>query len=83
MNARKIATSIPAEQYEALERERRRLKLKRSEAVQLALDLWLSTQATDARIAQYVRAYTRHPEDAKESKAYVGAWAHGQTPEDW
>ena len=83
MTARKIATSISAEQYQALERERRRLKLKRSEAVQLALELWLTAQSTDAKVAQYIRAYARHPEDAKEARAMVVAWAHGQPSEDW
>ena len=83
MNARKIATSISAQLYQALERERRRLKLKRSEAVQLALELWLTTQTADAKVAQYIRAYTRHPEDGKEGKAFVSAWAQGQPLEDW
>jgi hypothetical protein len=83
MTARKIATSIPAEQYQSLERERRRLKLNRSQAVQLALELWLNVQTSDARVAQYIRAYTRHPEDAKEGKALAAAWAQGQAAEDW
>jgi hypothetical protein len=83
MTARKIATSISAEQYRALERQRRRLKLKRSEVVQLALELWLTSQSTDAKVAQYIRAYTRHPEDIKDAKAMVTAWAAGQSAEDW
>jgi metal-responsive CopG/Arc/MetJ family transcriptional regulator len=83
MTAKKIATSISAQQYQALERQRRRLKLKRSEVVQLALKLWLSTQRTDAKVAQYIRAYTRHPEDQKDAKAMVAAWAEGQSAEDW
>lgn len=83
MNARKIATSVSSLQYENVERERRRLKLKRSQVVQQALDLWLTTQRDDARVAQYIRAYTRHPEDLREGKAFVSAWAQGQGPEDW
>ena len=82
MNARKIATSIPAEQYQALERARRRLKLKRSEAVQRALDLWLAAHERDARVEQYIRAYLRHPEDAEQG-AYARAWAKGLPREDW
>ena len=83
MNARKIATSIPAEQYRALERTRRKLKLNRSEAVQRALDLWLATQNVDARVERYLRAYLAKPEDAAETRAYVKAWAAGQQHEDW
>ena len=83
MNAIKIATSIPGEQYRALERTRRRLKLNRSEAVQRALSLWLTSQNADARVEQYVRAYLTHPEDAAEGDGYVEAWAAGQPPEEW
>ena len=83
MNAKKIATSIPGEQYRDLERVRRRLRLKRSEAVQSALELWLAAQERDSRVEQYVRAYQVHPEDAKEGKAYATAWASGQDHEDW
>jgi hypothetical protein len=83
MNAKKIATSVPAEQYRALERTRRKLKLNRSEAVQSALDLWLSAHQKDARVETYVRAYLAHPEDAEERRAYAKAWATGQAGEDW
>ena len=83
MNAKKIATSVPAEQYEALENLRRRLKLKRSEAVQQALDLWLSSRERDERVAQYVRGYASHPDDPKAAHAYAKAWAMGHEAEDW
>jgi metal-responsive CopG/Arc/MetJ family transcriptional regulator len=83
MNARKIATSIPAEQYRALERERRRLKLKRSEVVQRALALWLSARQQEARVRQYIQAYMTHPEDEKEGRAFVAAWVADQAAEDW
>lgn len=83
MNARKIATSIPAEQYRALERTRRKLKLNRSQAVQQALSFWLTSQHVDVRLEQYVRAYLAHPEDAAEGEAYVDAWVTGLAPEDW
>jgi hypothetical protein len=83
MNAKKIATSIPGEQYRDLERVRRRLKLKRSEAVQHALKLWLAAQEPDARVEQYVRAYQSHPEDAEGTDSYVAAWSNGLAEEDW
>ena len=83
MNARKIATSVPARQYEALERARRKLKLNRSEAVQRALDLWLASHEADTRVEQYVKAYLAHPEDARESAAYVKAWSKDLPPEAW
>jgi metal-responsive CopG/Arc/MetJ family transcriptional regulator len=83
MNAKKIATSVPAAQYEALERTRRRLHLRRSEAVQEALAQWLSTREHDARVDQYIRGYLNHPEDAREARAFAKAWADGLEHEDW
>ena len=83
MTSKKIATSIPSEQYRALERTRRNLKLNRSEAVQRALGLWLASQETDARIEQYVRGYLSKPEDAAAGTAYVSAWASGLASEEW
>jgi metal-responsive CopG/Arc/MetJ family transcriptional regulator len=82
MTARKIATSIPEEQYRALERARRSLKLNRSEAVQRAIDVWLAAQRDDARVEQYIRAYLAKPEDAAEGDAYVQAWASDLSPEE-
>ena len=83
MNAMKIATSVRADQYHALERARRRLKLRRSEAVQQALDLWLSSRERDERVEQYVRGYVNHPDDPREARAYARAWAEGHEAEDW
>jgi metal-responsive CopG/Arc/MetJ family transcriptional regulator len=83
MNARKIATSLPAEQFDALERMRKRLNLRRSEAVQEALALWLSSHEQDARIEQYIRGYLSQPDDAREGDAYTEAWADGLEPEKW
>jgi len=83
MNARKIATSVPAEQFAALERCRRRLRLKRSQAVQEALALWLATRDQDERVARYIRGYLAHPDDARRARAVVRAWATGLEREDW
>lgn len=83
MTVRKIATSIPAEQYRALERVRRVRKLNRSQAVQRALELWLASQAEDPRVQQYIRAYSQHPEDTAEARAFAEAWAKGQPKEEW
>lgn len=83
MNAKKIATSVPGNQYEALERLRKRLRLGRSEAVQEALSLWIAAREGDERITQYVRGYVDHPDDAKEAKVLAQAWAGGLEAEDW
>ena len=83
MYAKKVATSIRGDQYEALERVRRRLKLRRSQAVQQALDLWLTSRERDQRIEQYVRGYASQPDDPRDAHAYAEAWAKGHEGEDW
>ena len=83
MNAKKIATSLPAAQFDALERARRRLKMRRSEAVQAALAMWLAAHEGDSRVEQYLRGYAAHPDDPREARAMTRAWAQGLEPEDW
>jgi metal-responsive CopG/Arc/MetJ family transcriptional regulator len=83
MNAKKIAASLPGEQFQAVERLRRRLHLKRSEAIQEALALWLRAREGDERVAQYIRGYARQPDDSREGRAFTQAWAKGIESEDW
>ena len=83
MTARKIATSLPSAQYIALERVRKRLRLKRSEAVQEALALWLAAREGDDRVTQYVLGYADQSDDPREARAMVDAWAKGLAAEDW
>lgn len=83
MNARKLSASLPDEQYRRVERTRKKLRLGRSEAVQEALALWLSTHQQDERIAQYVAGYVRVPEDEAEGRAMAATSAAGMEPEDW
>lgn len=83
MNAKKIATSVPGEQYAALERLRKRLRMGRSEAVQEALALWIAAREGDERITQYVRGYVAQPDDAREAHALAEAWGRGLEAEEW
>ena len=83
MSSVKIATSVPAEQFRALEEVRQRLGLKRSAAVQEALALWLATKASGENVASYLRGYLDHPEDANEADGFVAAWADGLDAEEW
>lgn len=83
MSAKKIATSVPAAQYAALERLRKRLKLERAAAVQEALAMWIAAREGDPRVAQYVRGYAEHPDDAREARALAEAWAEGLEAEEW
>jgi len=83
MSAIKIATSVPAEQFRALEEVRQHLGLKRSAAVQEALALWLATKVSGENVASYLRGYLDSPEDANEAAGFVEAWADGLDAEEW
>ena len=83
MPAVKIATSVPGEQFQALEEVRGRLGLKRSAAVQEALALWLAARDSGDSIASYLRGYMTQPEDGGEAGGFVEAWADGMEAEDW
>jgi metal-responsive CopG/Arc/MetJ family transcriptional regulator len=83
MTAVKVATSIPADQFTALEAVRQHLGLSRSAAVQEALRLWLAAQESGEAAARYVKGYMAIPEDAGEGEAFVNAWADGMEAEDW
>ena len=83
MSATRIATSLPIEQYRALEKARKRLALNRSEAIQQALALWLAARERDTRVARYVAGYQACPDDDTEGAAAVTAWATGLESEGW
>lgn len=83
MYAKKIATSLPARDYNELERLRKRLRLGRSAAVQEAVAMWLAARKGDQRNAEYIRGYLEKPDDPSEARALVRAWASGLEPEDW
>ena len=83
MTAVKIAASLPADQFEALERVRRQLGLKRSTVVQEALALWLAARQEGEAAGRYVEGYLSVAEDATVGEALVTAWADGMTAEDW
>ncbi|MCD4748407.1 MAG: hypothetical protein K8R59_03445 [Thermoanaerobaculales bacterium] len=83
MSAVKIATSVPAEQFQALEETRKRLGLKRSTAVQDALALWLVAKESGESIATYLRGYLDQPEDAGEAAGFVATWVDGLDGEEW
>ena len=63
---KKIAVTIPAETYKAVERARRRLGKARSAIVATALDEWLRGQQADEAARRYVEGYLRQPETPEE-----------------
>ncbi len=83
MSTARIAASLPEAQYRDLERVRKRLRLNRSEAVQQALALWLSSRRRNALVTQYLAGYQATPEDDADGAAAARAWATGLTAEEW
>ena len=73
----KVAVSLPDEIFERLERVRRRRKLTRSAAVQMAVDHWLAQLEHERAVSAYVEGYRRIPEEPADAGAWsaVEAWS--------
>jgi len=79
---KKIAITVPAETYRALEKARDRLGKSRSEVIATAIKEWLRGLEAGAARQKYVTGYLRHPEtDDPELVAAAtadwSAWAPG------
>ncbi len=77
----KIAITVPAETFAAVERVRRRMGKSRSAAVSLALEEWLRSVDLSDADQRYIEGYRRQPEDldeiaalAAQSTSSWGAW---------
>jgi metal-responsive CopG/Arc/MetJ family transcriptional regulator len=83
--AAKIAVSLPAELYRALEAARRRSGHSRSAAVQEAVREWLRSHARAELVREYEEGYRRSPESAAESEAALATAAGLLTSDadDW
>ena len=71
--ATKIAISVPAELYRAVEKARRTTGLSRSAVVQRALRLWLERSVHEAAMREYVAGYRARPEGPRDVKAAEAA----------
>ena len=65
-SAAKIAVSLPADLYRALENVRRRSGRSRSAVVQEAVRDWLRRQARGNLVREYEEGYRARPESADE-----------------
>ncbi len=88
MKAVKIAISVPAPTFAAVERVRRRLGKSRSAAVSLALEEWLRNVDLRDADRRYIEAYQQQPETldelaeraalAGQATSHWSAWEPGQ-----
>lgn len=73
MGVTKVAVSIPAPLFEAVEAERLRSGETRSELVQRALQLLLGRRQDEEDIRRYIEGYRKHPETDEEIQAIDAA----------
>ena len=80
----KIAVTVPADLYAAVEAARRRPARTRSDVVQEALRAWLRQRAQAELVREYEAGYRRRPEGKKEIDAAM-ATAIGllRDEDDW
>lgn len=81
--ATKVAVSIPADLYRAVERVRKRRRKSRSAVVQDALRNWLRLEAEAALVREYEEGYRRKPESRPEVKAADAAAARVLAATEW
>ncbi len=79
----KMAVSVPADLYRALERARKQRRAGRSEVVQEALRLWIDRQRELGLIGQYEAGYRQRPETAAEIRAAEAAAVRLLAAEEW
>jgi metal-responsive CopG/Arc/MetJ family transcriptional regulator len=81
----KIAISLPAPLYQAVERARKVSGKSRSAVIQAALRHWLDAQAHASRVREYEAGYRRRPEGPREIAAAEAAAVRllADADEDW
>lgn len=62
----KVAVSLPKEEFQAVEKVRKKLGRSRSSLVAEAIHAWLEEQQNQEKVRRYIAGYMRHPETVKE-----------------
>ena len=65
-NTVKIAISLPKQEYQFLEKFRRRLGISRSAIIDKAIIFWLKRQQDEELIKKYEDSYKKKPENVSE-----------------
>ena len=81
--AAKIAISIPADLYRAVEKVRRKTDRSRSSILQEALRHWLAQQRQALLIRRYEDGYRASPESRREVQAAQATSAELLSFEEW
>ncbi len=65
---KKIAISLPKEDFDKMEKARKKLGLNRSKFIDNAIKFWLQYQEKQVLIRQYEEGYKKYPETEEEFK---------------
>ena len=65
---KKIAISLPQEDFEKMEKARKKLGLNRSKFIDNVIKFWLKYQEKQELIRQYEEGYKKYPETEEEFK---------------
>jgi metal-responsive CopG/Arc/MetJ family transcriptional regulator len=79
----RVAISLPADLYRAVERARRRTRQSRSAVVQDAIRHWLEQQEQTILIREYEAGHRRKPESRREVKAAEAAAVRLLSATEW
>lgn len=79
----KIAISLPTDDFEKIERIRKKRGLQRSAVIDEAIRFWLASLEDEQMVKQYEEGYRRKPESADELKAMEEASAKAFEEDGW
>ncbi len=79
----KIAISLPKEDFDRIEKIRKKMKLNRSAVIDMAIRFWLAHLEKERMIRQYEEGYKKKPESVEEVKAMEQASAEAFKEEGW
>jgi metal-responsive CopG/Arc/MetJ family transcriptional regulator len=79
----KIALSIPEADFARIERNRRQLKMTRSEFMVTAVRRWFEANEQTRLVDQYVQGYTVQPEEPHIISALESSQVREQAAEEW
>nr|MBU1327697.1 hypothetical protein [Candidatus Omnitrophota bacterium] len=65
-NTVKIAISLPKQEYQFIEKFRKRLGISRSAMIDKAISFWLKRQQDEELIKEYEDSYKKKPENVSE-----------------
>lgn len=84
LNSQKVSFSLPKEDFEQMEKVRKRMGLGRSTIIDMAIRFWLNQLKEKELIRQYIEGYKKFPEKTPNLNALEKAGLETFNPgEEW